>query len=166
MANKINRESKKNVIETLAEIKAQPNMNCGIDEIEFPDGTTEKFYYNGEGDRQAAIKFATICVNATSSTPEAKRMMYTCFQLMTKNINPERIVTVGNCEYYLDKKRGKLYNSNGSEVVSLTEDEMKLKLNANAMELILKERLEKELAQREAEIAAEDDDEYDEYDYT
>lgn len=41
MANKINREAEKNVVETLKEIRLQPNMGCGVDEIEFPDGTKE-----------------------------------------------------------------------------------------------------------------------------
>ena len=140
MANKINKESKKNVIEALNEIKAQPNMNCGIDEIEFPDGSKEKFYFNGEEDRQAAIKFATICVNATDSTQEAKRMMYICFQLMTKNVNADRIVEVNGCEYYLDHNQGKLFDGNGCEVVSLTEEEMALGLNIDTIALILKER--------------------------
>ena len=133
-------------------------MNCGVDEIEFPDGSKEKFYYNGEADKQAAIKFATICVNATTDTPKAKKMMYICFQLMTKNITPDRIVEIRGCEYYLDGKQGKLYNGCGNELVGLTEDEMKLKLNLDAIEIILKERAEKEMVERDANYDCDCDD--------
>ena len=163
MANKINKESKKNVIETLNEIKAQPNMNCGIDEIEFPDGTKEKFYFNGEDDRQAAIKFATICVNATDNTQEAKRMMYICFQLMTKNVNADRIVEVNGCEYYLDHNQGKLFDGNGYKVVGLTEEEMALELNIDAMALILKERAKNQTMAFDMDYDDDYDDEKEDY---
>ena len=106
MANKINKTNTKNVVETLKEIRTQPNMECGIDTIEFPDGTIENFYYNGEADKQAALKFAEICVNATDNTQEAKRMMFICFQLMINNIIPERIIVLENGkELYLDVKK-------------------------------------------------------------
>lgn len=163
MANKINKESKKNVIEALNEIKAQPNMNCGGDEIEFPDGTKEKFYFNGEEDRQAAIKFATICVNATDNTREAKRMMYICFQLMTKNVNADRIVEVNGCEYYLDHNQGKLFDGNGCEVVGLTEEEMALELNIDAMTLILKERAKNQMMAFDMGYDDDYDDEEEDY---
>lgn len=163
MANKINKESKKNVIEALNEIKAQPNMNCGIDEIEFPDGTKEKFYFNGEDDRQAAIKFATICVNATDNTQEAKRMMYICFQLMTQNVNADRIVEVNGREYYLDHNQGKLFDGNGCEVVSLTAEEMALELNIDAMALILKERAKNQTMAFDMSYDDDYDDEEEDY---
>lgn len=166
MANKIIRESEKNVVETMKEIMAQPNMECGFDEIEFPDGTKETFFYNGETDRQAAIKFATICTNATSDTPKAKAMMYTCFALMVKGVCPERIITLNEgIDLYLDTKKKALYDDFGNEFVALTEDEKKEKLSTNALVLILKERAERKLAEiraAEAETEAEYED-YDEY---
>ena len=148
MANKINREAEKNVVETMKEIMAQPNMECGVDEIEFPDGTKEKFYYNGEADRQAAIKFATICVNATTNTPKAKQMMYTCFMLMTKNITPERIVILKNgTELYLDVNKKGLYTSSGCEYVVLTDEEKETKMTADILAMLLKERAERKVAE-------------------
>lgn len=148
MANKINREAEKNVVETMKEIMSQPNMECGVDEIEFPDGTKEKFYYNGEADRQAAIKFATICVNATTDTPKAKQMMYTCFMLMTKNIVPERIIVLENgIELYLDVNKKGLYTSSGSEYVALTDEEKETKMTADILAMLLKERAERKVAE-------------------
>lgn len=163
MANKIIRENEKNVVEAMKEIMAQPNMECGFDEIEFPDGTKEKFFYNGETDRQAAIKFATICVNATNDTPKAKAMMYTCFALMVKGVYPERIVTLNEgIDLYLDTKKKALYDDFGNEFVALTEDEKKEKLSTNALALILKERAEHKLAEIRAAEAEADYDDYDE----
>lgn len=144
MANKINREATKDVINTMKEINAAANMNLGIDSIEFPDGTIEPFYYNGEDDRQAAIKFATICVNATTDTIEAKRRMRICFSLKANGINPERIITLDNGkELYLDVKKKALYDGDGSAYVELTEEEKKIKMPVDALALLLKERANK-----------------------
>ena len=66
-----------NVIDVFNEMSKRPNLNMGIASIEFPDGTVEKYYYNGEEDRQAAVDFAQICLDACNSdTPKAKRMMW------------------------------------------------------------------------------------------
>lgn len=151
MANKINREAEKNVVETLKEIRLQPNMECGIDEIEFPDGTKEKFYYNGEADKQAAIKFATICVNATTDTPKAKAMMATCFQLMINNIVPERALVLENGkELYLDVEKKALYTSCGTVYVSLTDEEKETKMSTDVLAMLLKERAERKVAEEAA----------------
>lgn len=148
MANKINREAEKNVVETLKEIRLQPNMECGVDEIEFPDGTKEKFYCNGEADRQAAIKFATICVNATTDTPKAKAMMYTCFQLMINNIVPERVLVLDNgMELYLDVDKKALYTSCGNVYVDLTDEEKETKMSTDVLAMLLKERAERKVAE-------------------
>lgn len=150
MANKIYRESEKNVVETLKEIRLQPNMECGVDEIEFPDGTKEKFFYNGEADREAAVKFATICVNATSNTPKAKAMMATCFWLMVNNVKPERIVMLEDGrELYLDVDKKALYNSNGTAYVELTDEEKETKMSADVLAMLLKERAERKAAEEQ-----------------
>ena len=114
----------KNLIETMAELANTPNMNLGIDEIEFPDGTKEKFYYNGEADRQAAIAFAQICYNATNDTAKAKRMMQTCFTLMTKGITPTEETVLGDGgTYYIDHNRKLLCDKYGEIIVELEDDE-------------------------------------------
>ena len=52
MSIKINKsEATKNIINALDAMKADENINLGIEEIEFPDGSKEKFYYNGEADK-------------------------------------------------------------------------------------------------------------------
>lgn len=166
MANKIYRESEKNVVETLKEIRLQPNMECGVDEIEFPDGTKEKFFYNGEADREAAVKFATICVNATSNTPKAKTMMATCFWLMANNVKPERIVVLEDGrELYLDVDKKALYNSNGTAYVELTDGEKETKMSADVLAMLLKERAERKAAyNRNACYDCDDCDGYDDCD--
>lgn len=161
MANKINREAEKNVVETLKEIRLQPNMQCGVDEIEFPDGTKEKFYYNGEADRQAAIKFATICVNATTDTPKAKAMMATCFKLMINNVVPERVLVLDNgMELYLDVDKKALYTSCGNVYVSLTDEEKETKMSVDVLAMLLKERAERKVTE-EAACSYDDDCDYD-----
>ena len=132
-----------NVIDVFNEMSKRPNLNMGIASIEFPDGTVEKYYYNGEEDRQAAIDFAQICLDACNSdTPKAKRMMYICFMLKSKGINPTEIVELndGN-EYYIDHKQRILTDGNGNIVVALTDEEKKQVGNSKgAISLILKER--------------------------
>ena len=52
MSIKLNQtEANKTIINALEEMKADQNINLGIEEIEFPDGSKEKFYYNGEADK-------------------------------------------------------------------------------------------------------------------
>ena len=132
-----------NVIDVFNEMSKRPNLNMGIASIEFPDGTVEKYYYNGEEDRQAAVDFAQICLDACNSdTPKAKRMMYICFMLKSKGINPIEIVELndGN-EYYIDHKQRILVDSNGNTIVALTDTEKKQVGNSKgAISLILKER--------------------------
>jgi hypothetical protein len=116
-----------NLIETMAELANTPNMNLGIDEIEFPDGTKEKFYYNGEADRQAAINFAQICYNATNDTAKAKRMMQTCFTLMTKGITPTEETVLGDGgTYYIDHNHKLLCDKYGEIIVELEDDEKEI----------------------------------------
>lgn len=117
----------KNLIETMAELANTPNMNLGIDEIEFPDGTKEKFYYNGEADKQAAIAFAQICFNATNDTAKAKQMMANCFALMTKGITPTEETVLGDGgTYYIDHNRKLLCNKYGNIIVELEDDEKEI----------------------------------------
>lgn len=117
----------KNLIETMAELANNPNINLGIDEIEFPDGTKEKFYYNGEEDRQAAIAFAQICFNATNDTIKAKQMMSVCFALLTKGITPTEQTVLGDgITYYIDHNRKLLCDKYGNIVVELEDDEKEI----------------------------------------
>lgn len=116
----------KNLIETMNELANTPNMNLGIDEIEFPDGTKEKFYYNGEADRQAAIAFAQICYNATNDTAKAKQMMANCFSLMTKGIMPTEEVLIDGITYYIDHNRKLLCDKYGNIIVELEDDEKEI----------------------------------------
>lgn len=132
-----------NVIDVFNEMSKRPNLNMGIASIEFPDGTVEKYYYNGEEDRQAAVDFAQICLDACNSdSRKAKRMMYICFMLKSKGITPTEIVELndGN-EYYIDHKQRILTDGNGNIVVALTDEEKKqVGGSKGAISLILKER--------------------------
>lgn len=120
---KIN-SNNKNVVEVAAEIKRLNTINLGIDEIEFPDGTKEQFYFNGEADRQAAINFATICYNATNNTVECKQMMFTCFMLLSNGITPTEIVTLNNgITAYIDHEKRLIADGNGNVIVELADDE-------------------------------------------
>lgn len=117
----------KNLIETMTELANNPNINLGIDEIEFPDGTKEKFYYNGEEDKQAAIAFAQICFNATNDTAKAKQMMNVCFALLTKGITPTEETVLGDgITYYIDHNRKLLCDKYGNIVVELEDDEKEI----------------------------------------
>lgn len=132
-----------NVIDVFNEMSKRSNLNMGIASIEFPDGTVEKYYYNGEEDRQAAVDFAQICLDACNSdTPKAKRMMYICFMLKSKGINPTEIVELNDGkEYYIDHKQRILVDGSGNIVVALTDEEKKQVGNSKgAISLILKER--------------------------
>lgn len=145
-----------NVIDVFNEMNKRSNLNMGIASIEFPDGTVEKYYYNGEEDRQAAIDFAQICLDACNSdTPKAKRMMYICFMLKSKGINPTEIVELNDGkEYYIDHKQRILVDGSGNIVVALTDEEKKQVGNSKgAISLILKERANR--------LFEEDDDNYD-----
>lgn len=142
---KLNNGTNKGVIETMAELKNVCNLQLGIDEIEFPDGTKEKFYYNGEDDRQAAITFAQICYDATNSTLKAKQMMATCFALLTKGITPTAMTALGDgITYYIDHKRKLLCDSYGNIIVELEDDEKKIK-DKLAITRLLEERAERKI---------------------
>lgn len=148
-----------NVIDVFNEMNKRSNLNMGIASIEFPDGTVEKYYYNGEEDRQAAVDFAQICLDACNSdSRKAKRMMYICFMLKSKGITPTEIVELndGN-EYYIDHKQRILVDGSGNVVVALTDEEKKqIGGSKGAISLILKER-----ANRLLEEEYDEDDDYD-----
>lgn len=132
-----------NVIDIIKEMSKRSNLNMGIASIEFPDGSVEKYYYNGEEDRQAAIDFAQICLDACNSdSRKAKKMMRICFMLMSKGITPTEIVTLNDgSEYYIDHKQRILVNDNGDIIVELNDEEKKQVGNSKgAISLILKER--------------------------
>ena len=139
----VSNQRQDNVIDVINEMNKRSNISLGIASIEFPDGTVEKYYYNGEADKQAAVDFAQICLDACNSdSRKAKKMMRICFMLMSKGINPTEIVELndGN-EYYIDHKQRILTDGNGNIVVALTDEEKKQVGNSKgAISLILKER--------------------------
>lgn len=139
----MNNQRNDNVIDVFNEMNKRSNLNMGIASIEFPDGTVEKYYYNGEEDRQAAIDFAQICLDACNSdSRKAKKMMRICFMLMSKGITPTEIVELNDgSEYYIDHKQRILVNDNGDIIVELNDEEKKQVGNSKgAISLILKER--------------------------
>lgn len=146
MSIKLNKtEATKNIINALDAMKADQNINLGIEEIEFPDGSKEKFYYNGEADKQAAVHFAQICIDVCSGdSDKAKRMMASCFMLLTKGYNVDEIVASSesdiDTETYIDYKKGVLLTPQATVISSLTEDELKTtkgKKNALTKSLLL-----------------------------
>ena len=146
MSIKINQTvSTPNIINALDAMKADENINLGIEEIEFPDGSKEKFYYNGEADKQAAVHFAQICIDVCAGdSDKAKRMMASCFVLLTNGYNVDEIVPSAESEIdtetYIDYKKGVLLTPYASVVASLTEDELKAtkgKKNALTKSLVL-----------------------------
>lgn len=159
----ISNQRNDNIIDVINEMNKRSNLNLGIASIEFPDGTVEKYYYNGEADRQAAIDFAQICLDACNSdSRKAKKMMRICFMLMSKGINPTEIVELndGN-EYYIDHKQRILVDSNGNIIVALTDEEKKQVGNSKgAISLILKERANRLLEEDDNED--DDSDDFDE----
>ena len=154
----VSNQRQDNVIDVINEMNKRSNISLGIAEIEFPDGSKEKYYYNGEEDRQAAIDFAQICLDACNSdSRKAKRMMCICFMLMSKGITPTEIVELndGN-EYYIDHKQRILVDGSGNIVVALTDAEKKqVGGSKGAISLILKERANRLL---EEDCDDEDDD--------
>lgn len=152
---KLNNGTNKGVIETMEELNNAVSINLGIDEIEFPDGTKEKFYYNGEEDRQAAIDFAQICFNATNDTAKAKQMMVTCFNLLSKNITPtyETVLSDG-ITYYIDHKRKLLCDKQGNIIVELEEDEKAI-TDKLAITRLLMERADRKIWEEELDCYEE-----------
>ena len=161
----VSNQRQANIIDVINEMNKRNNISLGIASIEFPDGTVEKYYYNGEADKQAAIDFAQICLDACNSdSRKAKRMMYTCFMLMSKGITPTEIVKLndGN-EYYIDHKQRILTDGNGNIVVALTDEEKKQVGNSKgAISLILKERANR-LFEDDCDDYDDDEDEEEEY---
>ena len=167
MANTIKLTSNQrqdNVIDVINEMNKRSNISLGIAEIEFPDGSKEKYYYNGEEDRQAAIDFAQICLDACNSdSRKAKRIMCICFMLMSKGITPTEIVELndGN-EYYIDHKQRILVDGSGNIVVALTDAEKKqVGGSKGAISLILKERANR-LLEEDCDDEDDDSDDFDE----
>ena len=153
-----------NVIDVFNEMNKRSNLNMGIASIEFPDGTVEKYYYNGEEDRQAAVDFAQICLDACNSdSRKAKRMMYICFMLKSKGINPTEIVELNDGkEYYIDHKQRILVDGSGNIVVALTDAEKKqVGGSKGAISLILKERANR-LLEEDCDDEDDDSDDFDE----
>lgn len=157
--------SNKNVVEVMAELMSKKNMQMGIDEIEFPDGSKEKFYYNGEEDRKAAIEFAQICLNATNESCKAKQMMAICFALKVNNITPTEIVEIDGVMYYVDHERKILCDKMANIIVELEEDEKDIQ-DKKAITLLLKERAINAFAEDDCDDYEDEDyDDYEDEDY-
>ena len=158
----VSNQRQDSIIDIINEMNKRSNISLGIASIEFPDGTVEKYYYNGEADRQAAVDFAQICLDACNSdSRKAKKMMRICFILMSKGINPTEIVELddGN-EYYIDHKQRILVDEGGNTIVALTDKEKKqVGGSKGAISLILKER-----ANRLLEEEYDEDDNSDDFD--
>ena len=153
-----------NVIDVSNEMDKRGNLNFGIASIQFPDGSIEKYYYNGEEDRQAAVDFAQLCSDACNSdSRKAKRMMRICFMLKVNGIKPTEIVKLddGN-EYYIDHKKRILADGNGKTIVALTDEEKKQVGNGKgAISLILTERANR-LLKKGNNVKDDDSDDFDE----
>ena len=128
MSIKINQTvSTPNIINALDAMKADGNINLGIETIEFPDGSKEKFCYNGEADKQAAVHFAQICIDVCAGdSDKAKSMMTSCFMLLTKGYNVDEIVTSAESEIdtetYIDYKIEKLKEQKDKTKYQITFD--------------------------------------------
>lgn len=159
MAIEMKKENVKTVADVMEEIKSHPNMECGVEEIIFPDGSKEKFYYNGKEDRDAAIVFAQICINATDDSNKAKRMMFICFNLMVKGICPTEVVKLSAGEAYVDHKKGIIVDQMGNTIAEV-KDEEKVLCGSNVPSVrniitsLLVERAENKLR----ELADEEED--------
>lgn len=162
---KIN-SNNKNIVDVAAEIKRLGTVNLGIDEVEFPDGTKEKFYFNGEADRQAAINFATICYNATNDTAKCKQMMFTCFMLLSNGITPTEIVTLNNgATAYIDHERRLIADGSGNIITELADDEKEAIGDNLIITRLLVERANATLRNNHIDDYYDDDyDDCDEYD--
>ena len=161
----VSNQRQDNVIDVSNEMDKRSNLNFGIASIQFPDGSIEKYYYNGEEDRQAAVDFAQVCLDACNSdSRKAKRMMYICFMLKSKGINPTEIVELNDGkEYYIDHKQRILVDGSGNIVVALTDEEKKQVGNSKgAISLILKERANR-LFEDDCDDYDDDEDEEEEY---
>ena len=160
----VSNQRQDNIIDVINEMNKRNNISLGIASIEFPDGSIEKYYYNGEEDRQAAVDFAQICLDACNSdSRKAKQMMRICFMLMSKGINPTEIVELndGN-EYYIDHKQRILVDGSGNIVVALTDAEKKqVGGSKGAISLILKERANR-LLEEDCDDEDDDSDDFDE----
>ena len=135
----------KTVVEVMAELKNKANIKLGKDVIEFPDGTKKEFIYNGEADKNAAVEFAQICLNATNNSTKAKSMMDVCMALMIKNIQPDVETVLGDgATYYVDLKQKLLCDKYGNVVVKLTKEENDI-IDRKAIIRILEERGERKI---------------------
>lgn len=146
MSIKINQtEQPKNILNAMRAMNADMKINLGIEEIEFPDGSKETFYYNGEDDKEAAVHFAQICIDVCAGdSNKAKAMMATCYLMLANNYDVDEIISSEESEIdtetYIDYKKGVLLTPEVEVLASLTEDELKVtkgKKNALAKSLLL-----------------------------
>lgn len=135
----------KTVVEVMEQLKNKANIKLGKEVIEFPDGTKKEFIYNGEKDKNAAIEFAQICLDATNDSSKAKNMMNSCMALMINNIQPHIETVLGDgITYYIDLERKLLCDKYGNIIVELTKEEKEI-TDKKAITRILMERGERKI---------------------
>jgi hypothetical protein len=161
---KLTNGNEKSVVEVMEILAGKKNMNLGIDEIEFPDGTKEKFFYNGEEDRKAAIEFAQICLDSVNgNVPQAKSRMYTCFMLKTKGIKPTYVTALSDgATYYIDHAKGILCDKVGNIIVELEEDEKAIDCSVDVNKMLVTRLLEERAEKVIWKDCCDCEDDYDE----
>ena len=148
-----------NTISVISAMKADQRMNLGVATVTLPDGTQLPFYYNGEDDKQLAIKFATICYEATKNTQKCMALMYSCFKLLTAGISPDEVITEYGGELYLDYGQALIADCDAEILVSLSKEEKKLFKSKAQIKHLLLEKLKRYFEEEYEDECDEDDDE-------
>ena len=138
-------------------MKADNRNQLGQATVTLPSGRKLPFYYNGEDDKQLAIKFATICYEATQDDQKCMALMYSCFRLLTAGISPDEVITEYGEELYLDYSKKVVVDGSATVLVELTDEEKKLFKSKPQIKHILLEKLK----QYEEEQCRENEEDYD-----
>ena len=154
----INITESNNTISVISAMKADQRMNLGVATVTLPDGTQLPFYYNGEDDKQLAIKFATICYEATKNTQKCMSLMYSCFKLLTAGISPDEVITEYDDELYLDYGQALIADGCANILVSLNKEEKKLFKSKAQIKHLLLEKLKRYFEESYEEYDEEDDE--------
>ena len=121
-----NRNNRTNIQNIIASMKEESACQLGIAKVTLPDGTELPFFCNGEEDQKLAVKFATICYEATKDTRKCVNLMMSCFGLLTKDVSPDEVINDYGEELYIDYTKGIIVNKGGEALVSLDKEEKKL----------------------------------------
>lgn len=153
-----NSNNQTNVQNIIASMKAEQACQLGVAKVTLPDGTELPFYCNGEEDRKLAIKFTTICWEATKDTNKCMNLMISCFRLLAEGISPDEVINDYPEELYIDYQNGVVVNKYAKTLVSLDKEEKKLFRSKPQQKHLLLEKL-KRYFEEEYEEDGEDDDE-------